>query len=66
MQITKNGNEIDFNIIIKMHWGKLYCVNIQWLTEYSKVVIAMNRIKAYRILGYAREDAIANIAKVQG
>ena len=73
MKITKNTSVINFDIIIKTRRGKLYCVNIQRLSEYNAAAITndakeavVNKTKAHRILGHSNEDAAASIAKVLG
>ena len=66
MKIIKNNQKINFDIIIRTKKGKLCCINIHRLAEYSVVAAEINRTKAHRILGHAGKDAIAKTAKALG
>jgi len=64
--IQKGIMTINFDIIVRTYWRKIFCVNIQHVGEMNFVAMEISKNKAYYILGHAGEEATMATSKALG
>ena len=64
--MKKGELEIDFDIIVKIRKGKLFCVNMQYTDELSFTLVEISKDKAHKVLEHTRLEATVAIAKALG
>ena len=63
LSISKGDATITFDIVIRTHSGRLFCVNIQRTNEIIGINIDISKDKACKLLGHAGEQSTLQSAR---
>jgi len=66
LSIEKNGQSINFDIVVPTRRGRLFCVNIQRNGEINTLAVEISKDKAHKVLGHAGNEATVATAKALG